>query len=80
MKTSTVVLTGEQRSFLQFCLGISRDRFLDYAHARMTEEERVRFKKINKQFARQADEANALLNLVVQADEITISQDQEEPE
>lgn len=59
-------ITEHQRSLIQICFEIARDRFKAYAASSMPA-------RACEQFARQAKEADELLMMFATADEITIT-------
>ncbi len=71
---STVVLTERQRGILQIALEIARDKFRD--NARLLEKE-FGSQGMADTFDEQAEDADALLNMVTLADEITITEEVE---
>lgn len=65
MTTSKIEIDESDRNLVQICLEIGRDRFTEYTRT-------LADRRAIEQFDRQAQAATRLLNLIAEADRITV--------
>jgi hypothetical protein len=65
MTTSKIEINDGDRNLVQICLEIGRDRFTEYTST-------LANPRAIEQFKRQAEDAARLLNLIAEADRITV--------